>query len=341
MIKRKENEMTIGERIKQMRRANGHSLRALAKSVGVSAMAISKYERDKDIPSSGVLLRMSDTLKAPLDFFLRPAKISVKLLAYRKHASLKIKEQEAIQAQIQNWIERYMELESFFDDAALGPLPCYEVSNLEDNEKAAQRLRKDWAIGSDPIENVMELFEDRGIKVGLIMGFEDFDACIFQANETPVIVVRENTPGDRQRFNLCHELGHLVLKIEGDLDEEKAAHRFASAFLAPAESVRYELGTYRSNIDLMELESLKHKYGLSMQAWIYRAKDLGIISNPVAEKYFRLFRKNHWHRNEPGELYPPEKPQRMQRLIYRALAEDIISRSKVKEYQGDFLNQPI
>ena len=333
--------MTIGERIKQIRRANGHSLRALAKSVGVSAMAISKYERDEDIPSSGVLLRLSDALKTPLDFFLRPARINIQLLAYRKHTSLKIKEQEAIQAQIQNWIERYMELESFFDDAALSPLPCYEVSNMEDIEKAAQRLRMDWAIGFDPIENVMELFEDRGIKVSLIMGFEDFDACIFRANETCVIVVRENIPGDRQRFNLCHELGHLVLRIEGDLDEEKAAHRFASAFLAPAERVRFELGTYRSNIDLLELESLKHKYGLSMQAWIYRAKDLGIISNPVAEKYFRLFRKNHWYRNEPGELYPPEKPQRMQRLIYRALAEDIISRSKVKEYQGDFLNQPI
>ncbi|MCJ7530797.1 MAG: ImmA/IrrE family metallo-endopeptidase, partial [Anaerolineales bacterium] len=160
-------------------------------------------------------------------------------------------------------------------------------------------------------------------------------------NENPVIVVREDIPGDRQRFNLCHELGHLVLKIVDGLDEEKASHRFASAFLAPAERVRFELGTYRSNIDLLELESLKHKYGLSIQAWIYRAKDMGIISNPVAEKYFRSFRKNHWYRNEPGELYPPEKPQRMQRLIYRALAEDIISRSKVKEYQGDFLNQPI
>ena len=85
---------------------------------------------------------------------------------------------------------------------------------------------------------------------------------------------------------------------------------------------------------------MKHKYGLSMQAWIYRAKDLGIISSALAERYFKRFRQNHWNRNEPGEAYLPEKPQRMERLVYRALAEDIISRSKVKEYQSDFIKQP-
>jgi Zn-dependent peptidase ImmA (M78 family)/transcriptional regulator with XRE-family HTH domain len=341
MFKRKEIDMSIGERIKQMRKANGFSLRGLAQNVNVSAMAISKYERDEDVPSSGVLLRLSGALKAPLDFFLRPATIRVEFLAYRKHASLGIKDQEAIQGQIQNWIERYLELESFFNDSALVNLPCYDVANMEDVEKAAQMLRCDWELGLDPIENVMELFEDRGIKVGLVTGFEDFDACIFKANETPVIVVREDIPGDRQRFNLCHELGHLVLNIGGDLDEEKAAHRFASAFLIPAESVRFELGDSRSNIDLKELELLKHKYGLSMQAWIYRAKDLGIISSTMAESYFKRFRQNHWNRNEPGEIYLPERPQRMERLVYRAMAEDIISRSKVKEYQSDFMKQPV
>jgi len=333
--------MSIGERIKQMRKAKGLSLRGLAQSVDVSAMAISKYERNQDIPSSGVLLRLSNVLNAPLDFFLRPTRLSVELLAYRSHASLGVKEQGIIKGKIQNWIERYTELESFFDGTMSISLPHYDVTSMEDVEEASQLLRRDWKLGLDPIESMMELLEDRGIKVGLITGSDEFDACIFMANNTPVIVVREDIPGDRQRFNLCHELGHLVLKFKGDLGEEKASHRFATAFLLPAESARFELGHSRSNIDLKELELLKHKYGLSMQALIYRAKDLGIISDSFAKNYFKRFRQKQWYRNEPGEPYKPEKPQRMERLIYRALAEDIISRSKMLEYQSGFNSQPV
>ena len=55
--------MTIGGRIKQARKASNLSLRKLADKIGVSAMAISKYERDQDVPSSGVLLRLSQALK--------------------------------------------------------------------------------------------------------------------------------------------------------------------------------------------------------------------------------------------------------------------------------------
>ena len=79
---------------------------------------------------------------------------------------------------------------------------------------------------------------------------------------------------------------------------------------------------------------LKHKYGLSMQAWIYRAKDLSIISENIAARLFQQFRVNDWHRREPGKPYPSETPMRMERLIYRALAEDLISRSRAQELYG-------
>jgi Zn-dependent peptidase ImmA (M78 family) len=84
-----------------------------------------------------------------------------------------------------------------------------------------------------------------------------------------------------------------------------------------------------------ELYMLKHKYGLSMQAWIFRARDLGIISENAAERLFKRFRANGWHRHEPGKVFPSEKPLRMERLIYRALAEDLISRSRAQELLGE------
>ena len=80
--------MTIGQRIKQARKSNNLSLRDLAVQVEVSPMAISKYERDQDIPSSGVLLHLAEALKVKIDFFLRPMTMNVQLQAFRKHAAL-------------------------------------------------------------------------------------------------------------------------------------------------------------------------------------------------------------------------------------------------------------
>jgi Zn-dependent peptidase ImmA (M78 family) len=80
---------------------------------------------------------------------------------------------------------------------------------------------------------------------------------------------------------------------------------------------------------------LKHKYGLSMQAWIFRARDLGIISDNTAARLFQRFRANGWHRGEPGDAIPAEISLRMKRLIYRALAEDLISRSRAQELLGE------
>jgi Zn-dependent peptidase ImmA (M78 family)/DNA-binding XRE family transcriptional regulator len=332
--------MSIGERIKQARKAENLSLRKLANEVGVSAMAISKYERDQDVPGSGVLIRLSQALNVKTEFFFRKAAAPVQFQAYRKHASLGSKAQTSIQMRIQDWLERYLEVESLFpDDRSNASLPCWEVNALEAVEQSALKLRDRWNVGHDPIENLVQLLEDKGIKVGFISGFEHFDACTFKVDNNPVIVTKAGIPGDRQRFNLGHELGHLVLVPQGDLNPEHAANRFVGAFLVPAETARYELGFQRTDLNINELYMLKHKYGLSMQAWIYRAKDLGIISDYTATRLFRQFRANEWHRQEPGNSYPPEAAMRMERLVYRALAEDLISRSRAQELLGKPLTQ--
>jgi Zn-dependent peptidase ImmA (M78 family) len=262
--------------------------------------------------------------------------MEVQLQAFRKHAALGVKEQEAIQMRIQDWVERYLEVESLFpSEQRTFPLPVYAVSSFDQVESAAVELRKVWNLGLDPIENMIQLLEDQGIKVGLVSGFEHFDACTFKANQAPVIVSKADLPGDRQRFNLGHELGHLVLNVQRELNPENASHRFVGAFLAPAQMVRFEIGSSRTALDMHELYMLKHKYGLSMQAWIHRAMDLEIISQSIAARLFQSFRANGWNRKEPGDSFPPEKPLRMERLIYRALAEDLISRSRAQELLGE------
>lgn len=330
--------MSIGSRLKRARKGANVSQRDLADRVGLSAMMISKYEREKSVPDSEMLLRFAKELGTKIDYFFRPESFSVELHAYRKHASLGKKKLEAIKVHIQDWLERYLEVEDFFPQEKIQiDLPSYKVEAMDDVEDVAKALREEWHLGMDPIENLIQLLEDKGIKVGLVSGFDDFDACTFTFDGHYVIASKSEISGDRQRFNIAHELGHLVLQCQGELDEEKAANRFAGAFLVPAERAIYELGVYRKDLDVNELYLLKHKYGLSMQAWIYRAKDLKVISENTFRHLFKHFRSNDWHREEPGDPYPSEKPLRMEKLIYRALAEDLITRSKA----GALLGKPL
>ena len=90
-----------------------------------------------------------------------------------------------------------------------------------------------------------------------------------------VIVVNRGDWGERQRFTIAHELGHMVLDVTPKIDAEKAAHRFAGAFLMPAETLRAKIGKYRISIGWGELFDLKRIFGVSVQALAYRCKDLG------------------------------------------------------------------
>jgi IrrE N-terminal-like domain len=97
----------------------------------------------------------------------------------------------------------------------------------------------------------------------------------------PVIVIRRGVHGERQRFNLAHELGHMVVDVQGDDKfRGKAAHRFAGAFLMPAEALWSNVGRHRSSIGWSELFAVKQLLqllGASVQAITYRCGDLGIF----------------------------------------------------------------
>jgi len=336
----------IGERIRSARIMRGFSQRELAQRVGVSAMAISKYERNLDVPGSEVLIRLARALGVRTEFFFRAHRIREIVPVYRKRTALPQKIQASIVEQVKEWLERYVALEALFlEERPEFRLPQgwpKNIRNVEEVEEAAIELRQAWNLGIDPIENLAELLEDHGVKIGVLeVQHEAFDALTFKYDGNPAIVIRRNTPGDRERFNLAHELAHLVLDIEGDVNAEEVANRFAGAFLAPKPVVYQELGHQRRSLYPLELHLLKHKYGLSMQAWVCRARDLGVISRSTAKRIFQYFRKRGWHRIEPGDPYPFEEPQRLERLVLRALLEGLISEGRAEELLGRTLESLI
>lgn len=324
----------IGERLKLARLKARLSQRELAGRVGVSAMSISKYENNVMVPGAETLVKLAQALEVRLEFLLRQVPRLHIEPVYRRHKRMGSRAQEAVKAQIQDWLERYLLVESLLPEDVHVQMPQgfpRPVRTLDDAERAAAALREAWQLGSDPIDNLTELLEEKGVKIGLVEGADDFDACTFLYDDrTPVITVNQNQPADRQRFDLAHELGHLMMRVVEDLDEEKAAHRFAAAFLVPAEVAIMELGHHRSHLDLLELLELKEKYGMSMAAWVYRAQDLGILPNSAARQLWRQLSARGWRKQEPLAL-PAETPSRMYRLVRRLVAEGIISEARAAE----------
>jgi Zn-dependent peptidase ImmA (M78 family) len=162
---------------------------------------------------------------------------------------------------------------------------------------------------------------------------------------TPVVVVSAAASDDRRRFSLAHELGHLCMDV-GEVDSrtdgdsgakavEKLAHRFAAAFLVPSATARRELGERRRHLDMRELTILKVKHGLSMQAWIYRATDLGIIDPAHSRSLFAAFSARGWRKDEPVDFDGHERPIRLRQLTVRAHAEGMLTSAQAKRICPD------
>jgi Zn-dependent peptidase ImmA (M78 family) len=335
------NEVTIGERLKMARTMNGFSQRELAGRAGVSATAISKYERGVMVPSSAVLLRLSSALGVRVEYLMRPKPHPIRLTvpAFRS-TNLGKKEEAMVKEKVREWLERYLEVEGLFEIERQTRSSIFlgypiRITDIREVEQVAVKLRREWGLGNHPIESLTDLIEGKGIKVGTISAPDSLDALAFRYDDAvPVIILREGVPGDRQRFSIAHELGHLMVEPSPGLDSERVAHRFAGAFLVPEEVARAELGESRKRLDLFELHLLKHQYGMSIQAWVHRAKDLGIIPDQEYRRIFDYFEEKGWRKCEPGDQIPPEEPRKMKRLVMRAYAEDVISASRASELLG-------
>ena len=337
----------IGSKLKIARSAAGLSLRALSDAMDgvVSAQAIGKYERNEDLPGSKVLIALARALDVSEEYLLNEDDLTLEGVDFRKKPGNSPKEEATLEARTIQLLERYLLVEDLLKlksvdwDAPRWPHP---VTDVRDAEDAARSVREEWGLGNDPIPQLSELLEERGVKI-VSLDLDDVDGLAAKVRRKDkeaarVIVVKKSTWSERKRFNLAHELGHMVMTPAESVDGEKAAHRFAGAFLAPADALRAEIGVKRSSISVGELAALKRRFGMSIQALTYRCKDLGIINQAVFGRMFKLFAERGWRAppyEEPETLDPAlEEPKRFERLCYRALTENVIGEARAAELLG-------
>lgn len=328
----------IAKRIKSARTLAGLSLRELSAKMNgvVSHNAITKYEKGLMMPDSRVLLALANALNVKVDYFFRPYTIEIDNIEFRKKSKLLEKEVKSIKEEAIDTISRYIELEQFLNLGSTfeNPIQQIQINNGDDVENAVNALLNSWKIGFNALPNVIEMLEDKEIKVIELNANENFDGLSgWSNNKIPVIVINRNYPVERKRFTALHELGHLLLNFNENLEskeKERLCHRFAGAMLMPKDTFLEELGQNRRDVSIPELIVIKETYGISIQSLMARAKNLGVIT----EAYYIEFRiwvnKNENNKKEIGfgSYIGREQSTRFKKLLYRAASEEVISMSK-------------
>lgn len=330
-------EPVVPGRIREARLSRGMTASDLAEKIGVSRQSISKYELGTVAPSDLVVEAISAQLRVPVSFLCKPLSNpenrgttffrSLKTNAARAKEVMTIKSKWATQ------IADVLCKDIVFPPVDLPALPeLYSKQSsytLDDIEDITMYIREQWNLGAAPISNMSRLLESHGVVIATIKtGFAETDACSAFIGMRPFIFLdMQKECLVRTRFNMAHELGHLILHGEisqADLEQkkildrvEKEANQFASCLLLPRNSF---LADIRST-SLQAFLPLKKKWKVSIQALVYRCKELEVFSDNQMIYIQKQISAKRWRKNEPFDNEWPCEDASILRTAVRMLID--------------------
>jgi Zn-dependent peptidase ImmA (M78 family) len=343
-----------GQRIRQARLASGLSLddcvvRLTERGVKLTKPALSNYEKGKRAPTAGTLRHLAAIFHVQPSYFIGSLpNFSIEWYSYRAKSRLGQHKKQEIQSYANHQAEIHARICFLFPETYPTDIPKREaISSIADADGVAARLRKRWKLGLGSIDSVTHSIEAKG---AMIVHYLNDDTTVFDGFSAlvnkvyPLILVNNQVSTDRLRFDLLHELGHILMdtsKFGDDKREENAAHRFASSMLLPPEVIKRELGQKRPHLTLSELLLLKEKYGISVAALIISAWNHGIINDLMKRSLQIQLSSKGWRKMEPDVFKGNEKPTKMRQLVTRAVAEGLLSLSEACDMFSDFRTELI
>jgi Zn-dependent peptidase ImmA (M78 family)/transcriptional regulator with XRE-family HTH domain len=303
------------ERIAQVREFAGLSKTDLAKELDVTVGAVSQWEDGSKNPTTSNLVSIAQILGVDVKLLMKPVP---SVVLTRRGPTIFRAQSAAKTAQMKRRAHRFAEMASelfmMLEQWVSFPkieLPRVLPSNIE---KAAADCRTAWGLGNLPITKLGELFESKGIRLCTAeFGDDRCDAysCIIDGRPFTFLGT-EKQDRARARFDIAHELGHLLFHqhlseeeiLKNSKEIEKQANLFASAFLMPAETFTKDV----LDTSIQGFKRLKPKWGVSIQAMIYRARTLELITEETFDNHFRNISARGWRkaRSEPlDEIIPP------------------------------------
>ena len=197
-------------------------------------------------------------------------------------------------------------------------------------ERAARHVRECWGMTGGPAPHLVRLLENHGVLVVFSPPqAASVDAYSFDSRLRPVVVLNPvKHDYYRQRFDVAHELGHLVMHTDaepGGRTVEDQANRFAAEFLMPAAEIRDELPKAMNAAAWQSLARGKERWGTSLQALLYRARRVGALTEVSYRNAMATLTNRGWRRSEPGLVTVLEQPSMLPRALELLAAEGISS----------------
>ncbi|ANZ99331.1 hypothetical protein BFC22_04075 [Carnobacterium divergens] len=326
------NEIFNNERLREARIYRGLSLEELGTELSelaskpISKQMISKFEQGLSIPDSNIIFGLIQILNFPRKYFYSTDifRYNVGNSYFRALLSVSKKEKQRQILKIENIALMRFFLEEHIEFPKIS-LP--DLSAIEGIEEKASELRMLWELGDKPIDNAVELLEEKGLVV-TDLTFSDSNVDAFSQRislnngnsmETYYVIVLGNNKKSfyRRQFDSIHELAHLLLHeyIDG-IDElqndeykniERQADSFAGYFLLPADSFGKDVS--KAPLNLNYYSELKLKWKVSIASMIVRAKQLEIITPEQYQSLFKSLSRKRWRKEEPlDSLTPQAKP---------------------------------
>ena len=315
--------MRIGDAIQTARRACGITQEELAQRAGVTQAALSRYETGMRDPSDQALGAIAEHLGVTVRLLQHAGRTrgATAIDAHmRRRATAKATVWRRLEAQI-NMLDMHAGLlEEEITIQAENQIPALDPTETPPDE-AARMVRAQWRMPSGPVRDLVGWFESAGCLV-VDRDFETprVDGLSQWNGGHPVVLLNERMPTDRRRWTLAHELGHLCLhnaEPSQDMKQmEKEANDFAAEFLAPAAVIRSQLYA----LDTGKLLALKRQWGISAQAIVNRAHDLGAISAQQRTNFYKQFSRLGWRTQEPESDELAEEQPRLAAKIGKKMA---------------------
>jgi Zn-dependent peptidase ImmA (M78 family)/DNA-binding XRE family transcriptional regulator len=308
--------------LKLARDAREFTQAGLAEAADVTQALVSKIENGLITqPSEDVVEKLANAVKFPASFFYQQERIvGFPHFHYRKRAKLGTKALARIGAVINIRRQHVSKLLRSYEFPPEKPIPQMDLDETGlTPEKVAERMRAYWMLPRGPVHNLVELIEAAGgIVIMCRFNTALLDGISFRAEGyPPLFFMNRDVPGDRFRFSLAHELGHMILHSAPGDDEkmEDEAHRFAAAFLMPAAEIR----PYLSSPKLSAFARVKAFWKVSIKALIKRAHDLRLIT----DNQYRWLHVQYSKAFKGGEPVPIEieRPSKLRGMVEYHLNE--------------------
>jgi len=320
----------------------------LAAMVGVSPATISKWKSGQQAPEAEALDSLSKVINVSPEWFTRPLPKKGSLPLFRSNASAHVSARAMLEARLE-WTQDIVLAMNEFVDFPDVNLPVRSFTDPQqiansDIEEAASECRDLWSLGRRAIPDLALAVEGAGVIVVReetgIAPIEGLSAWSHELQRPLILLSADKGNGFRSRFDLAHELGHLILHkgIDRSTDSERyklmesQAHRFAGAFLLPAETFAADV---RTPVTLDSLLLLKQRWGVSVAAMIMRLEALKIIDADAKLVLFKRRSARWGAKSEPGDdARAPEQPRLLKRTIELLSSSGVMPIESVSSYIG-------